>query len=49
MKNITYKISLLLSAALIASGCIKETFPKGGTITQDQLEQSGNALSHMLI
>ena len=48
MKNITYKISLLLSAALIASGCIKETFPKGGTITQDQLEQSGNALSHML-
>ena len=46
MKNI-YKLSLLISA-FILSGCIKETFPKGSTVTKGQLEQSDQALSYML-
>ena len=48
MKNI-FKIStIILTAAVLASGCIKETFPKGSTVTKEQLEQSDNALNYML-
>ena len=48
MKNI-FKIStIILTAAFLASGCIKETFPKGSTVTKEQLEQSDNALNYML-
>ena len=48
MKNTIYKLSLIVFVVLLSSGCIKETFPKGSTITQEQLEQSDNAIQHML-
>ena len=47
MKNI-FKITLILTAAVLATGCIKETFPKGSTVTKEQLESSDEALSYML-
>ena len=47
MKNIL-KISLIISAVILLSGCIKETFPKGSTLTKEQLESSDKALTHML-
>ena len=47
MKNI-FKISLILTAAILSSGCIKETFPKGGTVTKEQLESTDKALTYML-
>ena len=48
MKNIL-KISLSAAIVLLSSGCIKETFPKGSTITQEQLQQQGDkALTYML-
>ena len=47
MKNI-FKISLTGLVALTLSGCIKETFPKGSTVTEDQLTQSEGAIGYML-
>ena len=47
MKNI-FKISLIISALILTCGCIKETFPKGSTVTKEQLEMSDNALNYML-
>ena len=47
MKNI-FKISLIVSALILTCGCIKETFPKGSTVTKEQLEMSDNALNYML-
>ena len=47
MKNI-FKISLIVSALILICGCIKETFPKGSTVTKEQLEMSDNALNYML-
>ena len=48
MKNILIKSFAVLSAVIIAAGCIKETFPTGGTITEGQLEVSPNALQYMV-
>ena len=48
MKNIS-RILLSIVILLLSSGCIKETLPKGSTVTQDQLEQQGDkALTYML-
>lgn len=47
MKNI-YRTSLLTIAVLLTTGCITETFPKGSTITSDQLAMSDKSLTYML-
>lgn len=47
MKNI-YKITICALAAVALCGCVKETFPKGSTLTKEQLEQSDDAISYML-
>ena len=48
MRNI-FKTAFILAAALLSSGCIEETFPKGGTVTKEQLDASGEAaLQYML-
>ena len=47
MKNIL-KISFIVSALVLTCGCIKETFPKGSTVTKEQLEMSDNSLNYML-
>lgn len=48
MKNIS-RILLSIVIVLLSSGCIKETLPKGSTVTHDQLEQQGDkALTYML-
>ena len=47
MKNI-FKISIIISALILTCGCIEETFPKGSTVTKEQLEMSDNALNYML-
>ena len=47
MKNI-YRILVIASAAIISAGCISETFPKGSTVTKEQLEQSEEVLSYMI-
>ena len=48
MKNITIRSFAILSAVLIAAGCIKETFPKGSTVTLEQQQASPNALQYMV-
>jgi hypothetical protein len=48
MKNTIIKSFAILSAVLITAGCIKETFPKGSTVTSDQRENSPNALQYMV-
>ncbi len=48
MKNIFIKSFAIFSIALIAAGCVKETFPTGGTVTEEQLESSPNALQYMV-
>jgi len=47
MKNI-FRLSLIASALLLTASCIKETFPKGSTVTKEQLEKSDEALTYML-
>lgn len=48
MKNIFKTIFITLAAAVLFTSCIEETFPKGSTLTKDQLEQSEEALSFMM-
>ena len=48
MKNIFTRTFAILLAAVIAAGCIKETYPTGGTITSEQIEASPNALQYMV-
>lgn len=48
MKNIFNRIFAILLVAVIAAGCVKETFPKGSTITSEQIETSPNALQYMV-
>ena len=48
MKNIYNTLFITLAAAFLFTSCIEETFPKGSTLTKDQLEQSEEALSFML-
>lgn len=47
MKNI-YRLFLSVSVVLLSTGCIEETFPKGSTVTQEQLEASDEVLTYML-
>ena len=47
MKRI-YNITICALIALSLSSCVKETFPKGSTLTKEQLEQSDEAISYML-
>ena len=48
MKKIIIKSLVVLSAVLVSAGCIKETFPTGSTVTQDQIASSPNALQYMV-
>lgn len=48
MKNILIRLFAMLSAVIVAAGCIEETFPKGSTITSGQLESSPNALQFVV-
>ena len=47
MKNI-YRLLLIVSVVLLSASCIKETFPKGSTVTKEQLEGSEEVLTYML-
>ena len=47
IKNI-YKITICALATIVLSSCVKETFPKGNTLTKEQLEKSDEAISYML-
>lgn len=46
MKNIIIKSFAILAAVLLTS-CVEETFPKGSTLTQEQVENSEFALQYM--
>ena len=48
MKNIFIRSFAIFSIALAAAGCVKETFPTGGTITEGQVETSPNSLQYMV-
>ncbi len=48
MKNLYIKTLAVLLAVLLATGCIKETSPVGGTITKDQMSQSDAPLQAKL-
>ena len=48
MKNIFIRSFAILAAVIVAAGCIKETFPKGSTLTSGQIESSDNALAYMV-
>lgn len=48
MKNISIKITAIVSAVLISAGCISETFPKGSTLTSEQVDNSEYALSYLV-
>lgn len=48
MKNTIIKIFAILSVAFLSAGCIKETFPTGGTITSEQMAASPNSLQYLV-
>lgn len=49
MKNTIIKsLAILTVTVFAAAGCVKETFPLGGTLTSEQLDASENALSYMV-
>ena len=48
MKNIFIRLFMVLSVVSVAAGCIKETFPKGSTVTTEQRQESPNALQYMV-
>jgi hypothetical protein len=48
MKNIFIRLFAILAAVALTTGCIKETFPKGSTVTSGQIETSPNALQYMV-
>lgn len=48
MKNIIKSTIVLAAAAVLASGCIKETFPTGSTQTKDQVSQQPSAIDGIL-
>ncbi|MBR6655203.1 MAG: RagB/SusD family nutrient uptake outer membrane protein [Alistipes sp.] len=47
MKNIYKFLATVLCAAVVATGCIKETFPTDGA-TQDQISESNTALESLV-
>lgn len=48
MKNILIKSLSIVLAAFVAAGCVKETFPAGGTLTTGQVESNEMSLDYML-
>ena len=48
MKNIFTRTFAILLVAVIAAGCVKETFPTGGSVTSEQIDASPNALQYMV-
>lgn len=48
MKNILIKTIAILFVVLLPASCVKETFPKGSTVTKDQLEGAEQSLTYML-
>ena len=48
MKNTFIRLFAILAAVALTTGCIKETFPKGSTVTSGQIETSPNALQYMV-
>lgn len=48
MKKILLKSVAVISAVLLAAGCIEETFPVGSTITKDQMAQADEPLQAKL-
>lgn len=44
MKNITKFIAIVAASSLAVTGCIKETFPEGGSATSEQVSASASAL-----
>ena len=48
MKKILTKTIAILFIALLPVSCVKETFPKGSTVTKDQLEGAEQSLTYML-
>lgn len=48
MKNILIRLFAVLAVVVFTTGCIKETFPKGSTITTGQIDVSPNALQYMV-
>lgn len=49
MKNIIFKSVITLAAsAFVLTGCIKETFPEGSTVTVSQLSESSDAIKGLL-
>lgn len=48
MKKFIYNSLLLLAAVSFASGCIKETFPEGSTVTSQQVASSPSALQALI-
>lgn len=48
MKRYIYKSILVLASLAVAAGCIKETFPEGGSQVKDQVSNSPFALNGIL-
>lgn len=48
MKNIFIKSLAILAAAVMTAGCVQETFPKGSTLTEEQVEASEYGISYMV-
>src|SRR5574344_1965999 len=48
MKNINIFIAILAVSAMTFTGCIKETFPQGGSATSEQIGASSSALEASL-
>ena len=48
MKNITFKLSAILAAAILSTSCIQESVPVGGSVTQAQVSASDFALMSMI-
>ena len=48
MKKIAIKITAIISAVVFAAGCISETFPKGSTLTSEQVDNSEYSLSYLV-
>lgn len=48
MRNILFKSFGILTACVVAAGCIQEAFPEGATLTQDQMEKSDNYVDGLI-
>lgn len=48
MKNITLKLSALAAVLVISAGCVKETFPHGGAMTENQIDKLEQSTEYMI-